>query len=75
MTPSLPTLSIASAMILPMVASPFAEMVPTWAMSFLPSVGFESFSSSATTTSTAASMPRLRSIGLWPAATRRSPSS
>ena len=62
-------------MMLPIVSSPFAEMVPTWAMSFFPCVGFESFFSSATTTSTAASMPRFRSIGLWPAATSLSPSS
>src|ERR1700719_2151974 len=33
-TPSLPTFSIASLMIFPMVASPLAEMVPTWAISF-----------------------------------------
>ena len=32
MTPSLPTLSIASAMIVPIVLSPFAETVPTWAI-------------------------------------------
>ena len=32
MTPSLPTLSIASAMIRPMVSSWFAEIVPTWAI-------------------------------------------
>src|ERR1700686_995777 len=32
MTPSLPTLSIASAMIPPMVSSWFAEIVPTWAI-------------------------------------------
>ena len=32
MTPSLPTFSIASAMIRPMVSSWFAEMVPTWAI-------------------------------------------
>ncbi len=64
MTPSLPTFSIASAMMLPIVSSPFAEMMPTWAMSFLPCVGFESFFSSATIASTALSMPRLISIGL-----------
>ncbi len=64
MTPSLPTLSIASAMMLPMVVSPLAEMVPTWAMSFLPLVGFASFFSSATMAVTALSMPRLISIGL-----------
>ncbi len=32
MTPSLPTFSMASAMILPMVSSLLAEMVPTWAI-------------------------------------------
>ena len=32
MTPSLPTFFIASAMMLPMVESPLAEMVPTWAI-------------------------------------------
>ena len=32
MTPSLPTFSIASAMILPIVSSLFAEIVPTWAI-------------------------------------------
>src|SRR5579871_5471824 len=32
-TPSLPTFCIASAIILPTVVSPFAEMVPTWATS------------------------------------------
>ena len=74
MTPSLPTFSIASAMMLPMVVSPFAEMVPTWAISLWSFVGFESFFSSATMASTALSMPRLRSIGLWPAATSFEPS-
>ena len=75
MTPSLPTFSIASAMMLPMVSSPLAEMVPTWAISFLSLVGLLSFFSSATTVSTARSMPRLSSIGLWPAATSFRPSS
>ena len=32
MTPSLPTFSMASAMILPIVSSLFAEIVPTWAI-------------------------------------------
>jgi hypothetical protein len=32
-TPSLPTLFIASAMISPIVGSLFAEIVPTWAIS------------------------------------------
>jgi hypothetical protein len=39
-------------------ASLLAEMAPTWAISFLPLVSIESFLSSATTTSTALSMPR-----------------
>ena len=46
MTPSLPTFFIASAIILPISVSPFARIVPTCAMSFLPLVGFESFFSS-----------------------------
>src|SRR5213080_1106970 len=46
MTPSLPTLSIASAMILPMVSSLFAEIVPTWA-TIVPLTGFDIFFSSA----------------------------
>ena len=41
MTPSLPTFSIASAISLPISLSLFAEMVPTWAISFLPAVGTE----------------------------------
>ncbi len=73
-TPSLPTFSIASAIISPMVSSPLALMVPTWAMSFLPLVSVDIFLSSAVTISTAASMPRLRSIGLAPAATSLAPS-
>src|SRR6267378_7065414 len=73
-TPSLPTFSIASLMIFPMVASPLAEMVPTWAISFGSLVALESFFSSATTASTALSMPRLISIGLLPAATSFAPS-
>ena len=34
MTPSFPTLPMASAMMLPIVSSLFAEIVPTWAISF-----------------------------------------
>jgi hypothetical protein len=34
MTPSLPTFSIASAIISPISLSPLAEMVPTWAIFF-----------------------------------------
>src|SRR6266850_2186284 len=61
-TPSLPTFSIASLMIFPMVASPLAEMVPTWAISFGSLVALESFFSSATTASTALSIPSLISL-------------
>src|SRR2546425_9693935 len=73
-TPSLPTLSIALLMMSPMVESPLAEMVPTWAISLGSLVGLVSFFSSATTASTALSMPRLISIGLLPAATSLAPS-
>ena len=74
MTPSLPTLLIASAMISPMVGSLLAEMVPTCAISFCSLVGLESVFSSATMAATALSMPRFRLIGSWPAATILSPS-
>ncbi len=74
MTPSLPTFSIASAISLPISASLLAEMVPTWAISFLPAVGTDRRFSSATIASTAASMPRLSSIGLAPAVTFFRPS-
>ena len=74
MTPSLPTLSIASAMILPTSSSLLAEIVPTCAISLLVVVGFDCFFSSSTSTCTALSMPRLRSIGFMPAATYFMPS-
>src|SRR5215510_10033030 len=73
-TPSLPTLLIASAMISPIVGSLLAEMVPTCAISFWSLVGLESDLSSATMPPTALSMPRLRFIGSWPATTILSPS-
>ena len=60
MTPSLPTFSIASAIRLPISLSLFAEMVPTWAISFLPAEGTEIVLSCSTTASTALSMPRLQ---------------
>src|SRR6185312_16874375 len=73
-TPSLPTFSIASAMVLPIDSSAFAEIVPTWAM-FLESLqGLESFFSSSVQVKTALSMPRLTSIGLRPEATAFRPS-
>jgi len=73
-TPSLPTFSIASAIFSPISVSPFAEIVPTWAISFRPALGTEIFFSSSTTTSTALSMPRFNDIGLAPAVTDLSPS-
>eukprot|EP01139_Manchomonas_bermudensis_P011864 Amastigsp_a344410_36.p3 type:complete len:213 gc:universal Amastigsp_a344410_36:1159-521(-) len=74
MTPSLPTLSIASAMILPTSSSLLAEIVPTWAISLLVVVGLDAFFSSSTRAVTALSMPRLRSMGFMPAATYFMPS-
>src|SRR5580698_10267672 len=74
MTPSLPTFCIASAIILPTLASPFDEMVPTWATSAEDATFFERFLMSSTTAATAISMPRLRSIGFMPAATDFAPS-
>src|SRR5438132_11508695 len=74
MTPSLPTLPIASAMISPMVESLFAEIVPTCAISFCSLVGLDIDLSSPTPPPTPLSMPRLRVIGSWPAATILSPS-
>ena len=74
MTPSLPTLDIASAMMLPMVASELAEMVPIWAISFWSRVGLARLASSAIRASTPLSMPRLIAMGLRPAATSLMPS-
>src|SRR6267142_1691416 len=74
MTPSLPTFSIASAIRLPIVLSLLEAIVATWAISFLSLVDLLSFFSSSLTASTAASMPRLRPIGLAPAVTLRRPS-
>src|SRR5271170_6120724 len=73
-TPSLPTFAIASAIVLPMLSSEFAEIVPTCAIAFGSLQGLESFLSSSVAASTAWSMPRFRSIGLMPAATALRPS-
>src|SRR5712692_3387694 len=54
--------------------SPLAEIVPTWAISSFEVTFFEFFFRSATTASTARSMPCLRSIGFMPAATALAPS-
>src|SRR5437868_569236 len=73
-TPSLPTFFMASARKRPISWSPLAEMVPTWAISSFEVTFLEFFLRSATTVSTARSMPRLRSIGFMPAATALEPS-
>src|SRR5580693_568785 len=73
-TPSLPTLSIALAIMSPIVLSPLADTVPTWAISSLVDTFLERFLSSSITNSPASSMPRLRSIGFMPAATDLAPS-
>ena len=72
-TPSLPTLSIASAITSPISRSR-AEMVATRAMSSLPEISFDCDLRLSTTWSTALSMPRLRPIGFAPAATFFRPS-
>src|SRR6478609_12157237 len=72
MTPSLPTLSKASAISRPISGSR-AEMVATLAMSSVSSTSRAKRSSSVLTASTAASMPRLRPTGFAPDATARRP--
>ena len=66
MTPSLPTFCIASAIMRPISTSPFAEMVPTCAVSACVVIFLLRFSSSATRAATALSTPRFRSIGFRP---------
>src|SRR5438105_2776822 len=73
-TPSLPTFSIASAMVLPIDSSAFAEIVPTCAIALESLQGLESLLSSSTTAMTPLSTPRLISIGLRPEATAFRPS-
>src|SRR5580693_4161476 len=73
-TPSLPTFFMASEIILPIVLSPFAAMVPICAISSDDCTFLARFSMSLTTALTAMSMPRLRSIGFMPAATSLRPS-
>src|ERR1700756_2333718 len=74
MTPSFPTFFMASERNLPISASPLAEMVPTWAISSFEVTFLEFLTRSATTASTARSIPRFRSIGFMPAATALAPS-
>src|SRR5215203_4335 len=71
-TPSLPTLSMASAMTSPIDGSA-AEMVATLAMSDLSSTSLACDLIDSTAAATAFSMPFLRLIGLAPAATLRMP--
>ena len=73
-TPSLPTFSMASAMISPTELSLLAEMVPTWAIAVLSSQGVLMPCTASTAAETALSMPRFRSMGFMPAATAFSPS-
>ena len=65
--PSLPTLSIASEMMLPISSSPLAERVATCAISSALFTFLESFAMASVTAPVAASMPRFRAIGLAPA--------
>src|SRR6056297_586806 len=73
-TPSLPTFSIALAIMAPMSTSPLEEMVPTCAISCEVSTLRERPLMSLTTAATAMSMPRFRSIGFMPAAMALMPS-
>ena len=72
-TPSLPTLSMASAMSAPISVSP-AEMEAVAAISSFVSISLALTMSSAMTAATAFSMPFFRLIGSAPAATLRRPS-
>ncbi len=74
MVPSLPTLSMASAMILPISVSQLAETVATCAISLRSVTFLEIFASSATMASAALMMPRWSEVGLAPAVTLRRPS-
>src|SRR5215203_5165581 len=73
-TPSLPTFFIACAIISPIEVSPFDEMVATCAISSEDFTFLARASMSFTTSATAISTPRLRSIGFMPAATDFAPS-
>src|SRR5918993_489282 len=73
-TPSLPTFCIALAIIWPIAVSPFEEIVPTCAISSELFTFLARALMSFTTSATARSTPRLRSIGFMPAATALAPS-
>ena len=72
-TPSLPTLSMASAITSPMSSSA-AEMAATRAIWSLPEISVDSLPIASTTWSTAFSMPRFSPSGFAPAATFFRPS-
>src|SRR3989304_4572524 len=74
MTPSLPTFSITSPMSSPVSWSLLAEMAAIWAICWRVVTGVAFALIASTTASVALSMPRLRAIGLAPAATFFSPS-
>ncbi len=74
MTPSLPTRSKASAMMLPISRSLLAEIEATEAMSALPLIGLDCFLRFSTTASTALRTPRARAMASAPAARLRYPS-
>ncbi|MNU01894.1 hypothetical protein D3C72_2454250 [compost metagenome] len=73
-TPSLPTFSIAVAMMSPISLSELAEMEPTWAISLVVAHGLAILAISPTRAITALSIPRFRSIGFMPAVTNFMPS-
>ncbi|CAB4805489.1 unannotated protein [freshwater metagenome] len=73
MTPSLPTLSMASEIMAPISGSA-AEIAATWEICSLESTTLASALMLATAATTPASMPFFRLIGLAPAATLRRPS-
>ncbi len=72
-TPSLPTLSNASA-ISPPISASWLEMVATWAISSRPSTSRAASTRAAVTASTAAAMPRFTATGADPAVTTLRPS-
>ena len=73
-TPSLPTFCMARAIMSPISWSSLAEIRPTCAISALVEIFLLRFLRSSDTAATAMSTPRLRSIGLRPAATALTPS-
>src|ERR1700737_4249932 len=73
-TPSLPTFCIASAIMRPISTSPLALTVAIWAISSLVETFLGCFRTSSTTTPTAISTPRFKSIGFMPATTAFAPS-